>query len=288
MRAIEALLISLAALVTAATVHRAGGLAILWIVNLYSAALVLSAISPISVARRALYLTASLPHISLFSASIATIAARYLHVNLYLFAVLMNVFMVFLYQYLLEKGVDQEIVTSVILSLTTSMSVISLYYLYRNIGYAGQISALFLGDPLLVSKGDATISMATAVICAIFIFATWREQVMLGVDREYAYTAGLRSKLYDYVFYAILAMASIIYLRTVGYILLHVLLLLPGSIAVISAPRMSYLLLSSIGLTMFATSFSLYMGLYLNVSPVGLIGLFMLTSYIMIRVLRRG
>lgn len=286
MRKTWSLLLLLTVLSSIVIVFRTGYLGLLWITNLASAALALSTLSPISISKRATYLTATMPHISLFSASIAAILSLYTRIDIYILATITNLSIVLMYQYLVDKGIDQEIVTSIILSLTTSMSVLSLYFLYRNVGYTGEISALFLGEPLLISRNKALLSLMIAILTFFSIFTTWKEQVTLGVDKEYAYTAGLRSRVYEYVFYVLLAISGIIYLRTVGYILLHVLLLMPGSIAILGVSNLRHLLIASISFTLFATSLSLLTSLYLNLSPVGLIGLFMLTLYIALKIVK--
>lgn len=261
---------------------KTGRLGILWIVNLYGAALALSSVSVISVARKTMYLNAAIPHITLFSASLATLVSMGKREEILFLAAIINVFIVLIYQEMMKRGEQQEIATSIIIGLTTSLSVLTLYYLYAKTGYTGEISSLLIGDPLLSTTKNVIITVITTMIVTLTVFLTWKEHVIIGIDREYAVTVGLRAELYDYIYYIILALSSVIYIRTVGYILLHVFVLMPGAISVMSSPGLSYLLATSIVLTILSTSISLLVGLYVNLSPVGLIGVFLLVLYVLV------
>lgn len=268
-------------------VYAVGPISLLWIANIYGAAFALSLVSPISVARKAVYLNAAVPHVTLFSASLATLITGGWVTGTMLLAVAINLLIVFSYQWAVVKGLNEEAVTSIIVGLTTSLSVLTLYFLYRNAGYTGQVSALLIGDPLLVSFGHAAQSAVSAFIIGVITLFTWKKQLIVGIDREYAVSRGVRAKAYDYLFYALLAISSVIYVRTIGYVLLHVLMLMPGAIAMLISSGLSHLLPSSLILSLLASSLSLLIGLYVDLSPVGLIGLFMLFVYVVVNLKRR-
>jgi ABC-type Mn2+/Zn2+ transport system permease subunit len=279
--------ISITALFTAWIIYSVGKTSLLWIANLYGAAVSLALISPISIARRTAYLNAAIPHMTLFSASAAALLTGGAPGKTILVAAVLNLLLVFTYQRAIAKGVSEEIATSLIVGLTTSLSVLALYFLYKKTGYSGLVAALLVGDPLLVSTRNAVISVTAASAIAITMLLTWKEHIIVGIDRDYATARGMRTSFYDYVYYALLGLTSIIYIRAVGYILLHVLVLMPGSIAMLASTSLSGVLPVSLALTLLSSSMSLLIGLYIDVSPVGLIGILMLFLYVLTNLMVR-
>jgi len=89
-----------------------------------------------------------------------------------------------------------------------------------------------LGDPLLSTWSDVAYALVVSAAVAALSIILYRKEVLIGVDRDYAMLIGLNVKLHDYAVVTLLTVASVGLLRVVGFVLEHVVLLLPSAIAV--------------------------------------------------------
>jgi len=91
--------------------------------------------------------------------------------------------------------------------------------------------AYILGDILLVDWNTVFFSAATAVVVLLATLTTYVEHVCIAVDGSGVKLAGIRVGLYDIVLLSMLAATATALLRAAGFVLEHVLILLPGTIA---------------------------------------------------------
>nr|WP_267195224.1 metal ABC transporter permease [Hyperthermus butylicus] len=139
--------------------------------------------------------------------------------------------LVYLVGWLTYKGMDPDEATSLFVGLTASGGVLASYYVLTRYPYSSRIWAVVFGDPLLSSRSDAVISMIVAILFMFFAYTTTREIVYIGADIEDARLSGLKVWLYDLALYTSIGIVVIVMINTVGFILEHVLILIPGLIA---------------------------------------------------------
>lgn len=264
-----------------------GSISLLWMANLYSATLGLAIVSASATALRALFVSAATAHIALFSFAVGTLAFAALGLSPYPISLFANVAIILLYAWAVGRGVREDVATSVAVGATTSCSVIVLHQLYVKAGFAGRVYAAILGDPLVVDPTSALLSALTALLVALFVFSYWKKLVLVGLDQDFARSIGVRVSAYTLLFHAVLAVSGITYIRSVGYIMLHALLLLPGSVAVLLARSSQEVPFLSVTLATLATASSLALSVTLGVSPAGLVGVIMLAMYVSARATQR-
>jgi ABC-type Mn2+/Zn2+ transport system permease subunit len=155
-----------------------------------------------------------------------------------------------------------------------------MYFVITHYEIATDIWAMILGDPLLVTWSDLKfLSIVTAFVILVTVL-TYREQIHIGFDRDCATLAGINVRLYDLAFYTVLGISTVAMLKVVGFVLQHVLILLPCAIAMKFARGSKGLIVYSVLISVIASIVGLTISLALNLSPSGVIGLVMFTFYL--------
>ncbi|MCD6301355.1 MAG: metal ABC transporter permease [Staphylothermus sp.] len=252
-----------------------------WIMVMLSAAVAFGSLSSLVSMRKLYFLAGATPHAALFAITLSIPLTKLLGVgNSSMYSILLGILLVYIVGFSIYKGINSDIATAVFVGITASGSVITAYYVLTYFPVEYDLTALIMGDPLLSSMEQAFISAVLASIVLITVLLTYREQLSLGIDRESAILSGLRIELYDAIVFTVLGLVTISMLRIVGYILEHILVLLPSSIAVMSAKSAREALYISIISALTSSLLGLHIGMILNISPSGLTGLILLLFYI--------
>ncbi len=252
---------------------------VLWLGVVLSASLAFGALSTLVAARRLYFLAAGLPHSSLLAATIAIPLSAVIGGPEYLWAAAAAVVLAHLFSLLVEKGVDPDVAASVFVSATASASVAAMYYVLSRFSLQAELWAYILGDPLLVDPGSVLLAVCVACATLLATILVYREEVCIGLDPNGARLAGIRVKLYDAILVSMLAAVSVLLLRIVGFVVEHVLVLLPGAVAVTAARGMWRALLYALAAAVIAGVAGLALALTLGVAPAAAIGGVMVTLY---------
>lgn len=257
-----------------------------WIIVMVSAGLAFGALSPVVAARRNYFLASALPHSALVAALAGVPLSYSLGLNPSLWAILLSIPLIYIIMILEKAGVDVEIATSVLVAATASLSVALIYLVLTSYPVSTSLWAYIIGDPLLATWNDTLITGVIALLVALALLPFMREHVMIGVDRDFAATSGLRLNLYDAVYYAALAIAGVGMMKTVGFVLEHVMILLPASIAVNTGrsgkEAASIALVSAVG----SGITGLAVALYTPIPPSAGAGFVLLAAYLAALALR--
>ena len=258
-----------------------------WLMVVIGSSLAFGALSILVAARRLYFMAASLAHSSLLAATLAIPMAYVLGGSINAWAVIFAVAATMIFYALIERGIDVDIASSVFVAAAASASVAAMYYVLSAFPVSASLWAYILGDPLLVTLHDAIATLAVGAAALIFTILTYRENVCIGIDVAGSRLAGLRVRLYDALTFSVLAAASVLLLRSVGFVVEHVLLLLPGAVAVTAARGAWRALAYSLAASLLAGLAGLALALILGVAPAASIGGVMLALYITALVYRR-
>lgn len=264
------------------------GLELRWLLTFTSLGLIFGFLSPVIAARRLYYLSAAAPHSTLFSIAFSIMVSGALwSSNYYVIATAVSVLLMLSVGYMVRSGLDPDVATSVFVASTTAFSVLVLYYVSVNYRMTYSVSALILGDPLLISYNELIMLLFILVMTAVLVITTFRENVCAGVDIDLLKLSGVRMSLYDFIPYFLLGFASVILLRLVGYIMSHVMILLPSLISMNLSKKACETLAHSVGLSTTSALSGLLLSAYFNVSPSGSVGLFLTIIYLITFIMRR-
>ena len=249
-----------------------------WLLVIIFSSLAFGVLSALVAARRIYFLAAGLPHASLVAALLAIPVSLQLGFEP-LWAAMISVLLVLVFAYLIERGVDPDIVASVYVAASASASVALMYYILERYTVTVDLWAYILGDPLLVTVNDVIVTIIVGLVALIVGVLVYREEVCIGIESETVRLAGIRVKLYDTILVAVLAAASVLLLRSVGFVIEHVMLLLPGAIAVTLGRGMWRALTLSIASALAAGLGGLALALSTGVAPAAMIGALLVAFY---------
>lgn len=252
-----------------------------WVLTTVSLGLTFGFLSVIIASRKLFFLSAASPHISLFTITLALLASSKVDLTTMLLAVLIGVVIVDLTGLTVSKGFDQDATIGLVTGLTTSLTVLTIYFIATLKPFGFNIYSLMIGDPLLTTLEEALVALAIAIVTATVVSLTYREQVLISFDRESARIAGLNTWIYDVLAYTLIGVNSIGLMKITGYILLHVLLLIPPSTIQNLRKNMWETLIFSVISTLYISALSLHLSVLLNVPPTGVMGLLFFVYYIL-------
>jgi ABC-type Mn2+/Zn2+ transport system permease subunit len=249
----------------------------LWAAALAAAGVGFGSISPLVAARRMGFLAAAAPHSALLATALAFIildSPRSAAVA----SLAAGILLVYTAGYPVYRGVDVDLVTYLFVGFTAAASVVALYYASTaKAGYSP--AALLLGDPLLATRWEAYYSLLAAGAVAMLSLLTYEAQVYSGIDREDARLATGRLWLYDLAFFTALGVAAVGLIRVSGFILEHVLILVPAAIASGLAASVRDAMTLSIASAVAASGLGGVLALSLNIAPAGAVGLTLTAIY---------
>ena len=258
-----------------------------WVAVMASSALTLGAISALVGARKLFFLAGAAPHSGLLAVLVAIPLAYMTGYDPVVIASLVGVLLVYMVGYAIHRGHDPDVSTSVFIAFSASLSVILAYYVLTNYPVQTDISAIILGDPLLATPTEALFMMGLSAVSFVIVWTTYREQVSIGIDRDSARLAGIKVWVYDLIVFTLLGLAAAALLRIIGFILEHVLILIPVSIALTASKSSGKAFTISILSALTAGLLGLNIALVLNLPPSGVTGVILL-AYYLLSLLGRG
>ncbi len=258
-----------------------------WVAVMVSSALTLGAISALIGARKLFFLAGAAPHSGLFAALVAIPLAYMTGYDPVVIASLIGVLLVYMVGYAIHRGHDPDVSTSVFIAFSASLSVILAYYVLTSYPVQTDISAIILGDPLLATPAEALFMIGLSIASFIIVWTTYREQISIGIDRDSARLAGIKVWVYDLIVFTLLGLAAAALLRIIGFILEHVLILIPVSIALTASKSSGKAFTISILSALTGSLFGLNIALVFNLPPSGVTGAVLL-AYYLLSLLGRG
>ncbi|MEM3936052.1 MAG: metal ABC transporter permease, partial [Ignisphaera sp.] len=243
-------------------------------------------ISPVIAARRLFFLATEAPHMALFSVVLGIVVYKTTNLlNEFLWALIISIILINVVGHLIRAGVDPDVATSVMVSLTASGSVVATYYVLTFYSVQYNLWAFILGDPLLVTSQEALQLTIIAVASALATVYLYMFGVYMGVDLDHTKLSARNIWLYDTAIYTLLGISSVALLKIVGFVLEHVLLTLPAIIASTVSSSSREALHTSVVSAVASSFLGLLLSTKLNIAPAGGIGFITLSIYLIARVL---
>ncbi|MEM1741892.1 MAG: metal ABC transporter permease, partial [Desulfurococcaceae archaeon] len=233
------------------------------------------------------FLAGEAPHTALLAVTLSIPLYRILGGFPIIYSILLSLCIMYLTWFLINKGIEQNIAVSIIVGLTTSLSIVSIYYVLTNYSIEYSLSSIIIGDPLLVDLFEISVLVILAVICLLITLLTYHEQLSISIDIVSTRLSGVNIVVYDLIAYTLIGIGVVGLLKIVGYILEHVLILIPSSIATIVSKSAREALILSILLALNSSLIGLHLSILLNLPPSGLIGFVLLVIYLASMVSRK-
>ncbi len=251
-----------------------------WVMVVGLASIVYGVLSPVVVARRLLFLAGALPHSALLSALLAIITMNLLGCPFQICSIVFSLILVSTVSLLISKGVRPDSATAIFVSISVSLTTISLYYILTAFPMETSVWSYIIGDPLLVTWEDVWFTVAVSAVVLVLTVPFLREHILIGVDRDFVRLSGVRASIYDAMMVASLAIATVGLLKAVGFVVEHVMVLLPGITASALAKSGRVAVMLGFLLSLAGGLMGLLISVATGLAPSGVIGIVMLGFYL--------
>ncbi len=237
-------------------------------------------ISNVVAARRLYFLAAASPHSALFAASLGMTIYLVLGGNPRYWSLLVGIILLNLVAYLIRVSKNRDVATSVFVSLTSSLGVITLYYLSQIAKVSEKdLMSIIIGELTSINSTYVLEAMLITLVLVITVITTYYGLIHESISNSIS--------KYDAILYVILALVTVGLIKLTGFILEHVLILMPGAIAsIISRKAKDSLVISTIS-SITATSIGLLSSVLTGLSPSGVAGVFLVGTYVLITLIKK-
>lgn len=132
-----------------------------------------------------------------------------------------------------EKVFSEDVSIALAVAVATTITVVFSYLLAR-ISSTGlsQAWAYVAGSSAVATLRDLQMTLTGLIIIAPLIHLIGREIKYIAFDRDGAVALGLNTRVYRYLFFALGSLATSILSMSIGILAAHVLLAVPGALAV--------------------------------------------------------
>lgn len=254
----------------------------LYIATALLTSFMMGVVSPLVAARRLYFLAVEASHIALFAAASAIILVNITIVKFEMFwVVVVGLAFIYIAGYIIHKGVDPDIATSIITAGTISGSVMVMYFALTRFRTSYSLWSLILGDPLLVTHRDILIlSLLTLTIVTISL-VIYKVIIYIGIDRDSSILVfGRKVHLYEFLFFTVIGLTSLAVVKIIGYVLEHVLLLLPALVAMNIAEGGKKIMFSSVCIAITSNLLGFSLAVKFNLAPASSTGFITLAIYL--------
>ena len=250
-----------------------------WVLIMGAAGLGFGALSSLVYSRRLMFLAAASPHAAFLAASLALPLSAMLGGPVELYTLVIGLLVIYSAGLLVHKRVDPDEATSIMVSASSSLGALAMFYAVREYPSA-RITSIVIGDPLLASRTDAVVTVLVGLLVLVVALLSAREVYYAGIDPDDARLSGLRLWAYDAALYTLIGLTAVGMVRVVGFVMEHVLILLPGAIgATITRGVYPSLLLSS-SLGLFAGLTGIFLAVNLDLAPSPVAGTILVIAYL--------
>lgn len=263
-----------------------------WFLTILFSAILYGALSPLISARRIYFLAAEAPHISLLSVALGIIFYNVLPIlSEFSWALVLSLILIYVIAFAIRWGLDPDVVTSATVAFTASSSIIAISYVLSKYSIRYNLWSVILGDPLLTTRDELYVLIGIALIVFFTVLYIFKISIYIGIDTDYTKLHGIKLIFYDIVLFTFIGLASIALLKIIGFVLEHVLLLLPSLIAINLTEGSYKVLYISILSSIFSSILGLLVSIYLNIAPAGGVGIVAFIFYfvtLILKVRKRG
>ncbi len=133
---------------------------------------------------------------------------------------------------LVEKGMSEDVATALSVATATTITIV-FSYLASHVSSTAISTAwgYVMGVSAIATEWDITMAAIALIIVAPTIHLTMKEFRYIAFDEEGARSLGLNVRFYRYLFYSLVSAASAVLSSTIGVLVTHVVLAVPGALA---------------------------------------------------------
>jgi manganese/iron transport system permease protein len=142
------------------------------------------------------------------------------------------------------------------------------------------LQTIMLGNVLAITPGDTLQLVVTGGVALLVLAVRWRDLVAVFFDEAHARTIGLRPDRLKVLFFALLALAVVAALQTVGAFLVVAMIITPGATAYLLTDRFGRLIVIAVAIGAGCSALGAYLSYFLDGATGGLIIVLMATLFL--------
>jgi|YelNatPaOPRAMG01_1025707.scaffolds.fasta_scaffold07668_7 ABC-type Mn2+/Zn2+ transport system permease subunit len=150
-----------------------------------------------------------------------------------------------------------------------------------------KVNSYLLSDILLITYSDLIGMTLISFIGLIVLIAFYKEMLYICFDVEGAEALGLKTKIYDYMAFALIGAAGAVLARAMGALLIYALAILPAASSIEISNSTSKIFIYTFTISLTSGITGLLISLTLNLPTSGTIAATATTIYILIKVARK-
>ncbi|WP_437883581.1 metal ABC transporter permease [Pseudomonas sp. LRF_L74] len=162
-----------------------------------------------------------------------------------------------------NSRVKQDTIMGVVFSGMFALGLV----LYTQIQSDVHLDHILFGDMLGVNDADLVESALIALLVSCFVGLKWRDLLLHAFDPVQARTVGLPVRFLHYGLLALMSLTIVGALKSIGIVLTVAILIAPGAIAFLLTRTMGAILLTAVGIAVFAALAGVYLSFYLDSAP---------------------
>lgn len=173
--------------------------------------------------------------------------------------------------------VKRDTVLGVVMSGMFGLGVV----LYTAIPSELHLDHILFGNMLGIGPEDLRLTAAISVVVGGILALKWRDLALVGFDPVQARVSGLRVRLLDYAFLAMISATVVAMLSAVGIILSVAMLIAPGAVAFLLTRRLSAMLVTAVCVAAFSTISGIFASFWLDSAPAPTIVLMLTVLFVL-------
>ena len=221
-------------------------------------ALLLAVIGIFVMLKKMAFFGDGIAHASLAGIAIALIAGM----SPLLTAIVFSVFVAIIIYYL-EKKTNLSSDTIIGIFFTASMSLGVILMSYQE-GYQPELISFLFGNILAIKSVELFYIAGFTIALLVFYLIYFRRITLVTFDREMAYISGINATVIELIMYISLAIAVVLGVKILGIVLVSALLIIPPSIAKITARSFRGLFVTSIVISEVITVVGIFLSYKFN------------------------
>jgi len=150
-----------------------------------------------------------------------------------------------------------------------------------------KVNSYLLSDILLITYSDLMGMTLISFIGLIVLIAFYKELIYVCFDVEGAEALGLKTKIYDYMAFALIGATGAVLARAMGALLIYALAILPAASSIELSNSTSKIFIYTFTISLIAGLAGLLISLTLNLPTSGTIAATATTIYILIKVAKK-
>lgn len=243
----------------------------------------------ISMLRGVHYLSAEVTHAALGGAAIGALVYEVIHIDsiFFIIAMLFSILTAMFTGYITRKGGTEVSGLAIGLALAFSLSIYAMIIGLIPAELQIRVNSYLISDILLLTNTDLIYMSITVILGLLIVFLFYNEIIYTCFDLEGTEALGLRTRIYDYIIFALVGIAGVVVAKAVGALLVFALAIVPAATARELSNSVPKLFFYTFIIALISGFFGLFLSILVNFPTSGMIAMIASMIYLIVIIVRK-